>query len=230
MVFELGAASRLGDHVYEDGKSGTLRANAGDNQQAVAIPIEGNGQRPSHKGDGYNETDKMYTLNATEQQAVAYGIDRAAFNQGKNAKFGIAIEKEREPTLVAKGPNAVAHEVKVRNEVEYIVRRLTPLECCRLQGFPDNWADGLVENSSKADMKYWKKVWLEHWAVIGRGRGINKPKMEKEIARWLEKEPADSDKYKLWGNGIALPCAYYVFEGIKEATIGKEKDEIAKGY
>lgn len=23
---------------------------------------------------------------------------------------------------------------------EYIVRRLTPLECCRLQGFPDNWA------------------------------------------------------------------------------------------
>lgn len=45
----------------------------------------------------------------------------------------------------------------------YIVRRLTPLECCRLQGFPDWWEDGA--NGS------------------------------------------DSARYRMWGNGIALPCA-----------------------
>ena len=39
----------------------------------------------------------------------AYGIDRAAFNQGQNAKFGFAVEEELEPTIVAKGPGAVAH-------------------------------------------------------------------------------------------------------------------------
>lgn len=52
----------------------------------------------------------------------------------------------------------------------YIVRRLTPLECCRLQGFPDWWEDGV--NGS------------------------------------------DSARYKMWGNGMALPCVLYVMEGI----------------
>ena len=38
LSFEPGAASRVGGHIYSDGKSGTLRANAGDNQQAVLAP------------------------------------------------------------------------------------------------------------------------------------------------------------------------------------------------
>lgn len=52
----------------------------------------------------------------------------------------------------------------------YIVRRLTPLECCRLQGFPDWWEDGVGGS--------------------------------------------DSARYKMWGNGMALPCVLYVMEGI----------------
>lgn len=52
------------------------------NQGGIAV-IEGNGNRPSHHGNGYNISETMYTLNTVEQHAVAYGIDRAAFNQGK---------------------------------------------------------------------------------------------------------------------------------------------------
>lgn len=55
----------------------------------------------------------------------------------------------------------------------YIVRRLTPLECCRLQGFPDWWEDGV--------------------------------------------EGSDSARYKMWGNGIALPCAVDVLCRIARA-------------
>ena len=69
---------------YEATTSRTLDGNGGNpscNQGGMAV-IEGNGTRPSHKGDGYKESEVMYTLNATEQHAVAYGIDRAAFNQG----------------------------------------------------------------------------------------------------------------------------------------------------
>lgn len=55
---------------------------------------------------------------------------------------------------------------------KYIVRRLTPLECCRLQGFPDWWEDGV--------------------------------------------EGSDSARYKMWGNGVALPCVEQVMYGIRK--------------
>lgn len=56
---------------------------------------------------------------------------------------------------------------------EYVLRRLTPMECARLQGFPDWWCDGA--------------------------------------------EGSDSAQYRMWGNGIALPCAYDVLGRIAEA-------------
>lgn len=62
---------------------------------------------------------------------------------------------------------------------KYIVRRLTPTECARLQGFPDGWTDGA--------------------------------------------EGSDSAKYKLWGNGIALPCAEDVLGRIADELHNSEK-------
>lgn len=112
------------------------------------IPFEGNGCRDSHKGDGWSTEQVSYTLNTVERHGVAYGeiessseshpilVDRAAFNQGKNAQFDIKIEEtETVQSLVARGPHAVAQPV------HYLVRRLTPLECTRLQGYPDGWVD-----------------------------------------------------------------------------------------
>lgn len=39
----------------------------------TTVAIDGNGQRESHRGDGYKETDRMYTINTAEQHAVAFG-------------------------------------------------------------------------------------------------------------------------------------------------------------
>lgn len=36
------------------------------------VCIEGNGSRESHKGNGYRESETMYTLNTVEQHAVCY--------------------------------------------------------------------------------------------------------------------------------------------------------------
>ena len=61
-------------------------------------------------------------------------IDRAAFNQGENAQYDPHIgEADVMDTVVARGPHAVG--------IEMAVRRLTPNECLRLQGFPDNWTN-----------------------------------------------------------------------------------------
>lgn len=68
-----------------------------------------------------------------DAQNVPIGIGRDAFNQGQNAKYGMTIEQDLQPPLMAKGPGAV--------ENKEIVRRLTPLECERLQGYPDGWTD-----------------------------------------------------------------------------------------
>lgn len=61
-------------------------------------------------------------------------IDRAFFNQGQNAKYDPQYYTDGTvPTLTTRGPSAVS--------AHYIVRRLTPTECERLQGFPDGWTD-----------------------------------------------------------------------------------------
>lgn len=64
------------------------------------------------------------------------------------------------------------------NNRKYVLRRLTPVECARLQGFPDWWCDGV--------------------------------------------EGSDSAQYKMWGNGIALPCAYDVLQRVAEELTKEE--------
>ena len=85
--------------------------------------------------------DKTSTLKSSTRLAVVYAIDRAAFNQDKNAKYDFKISDNGiNSTLVARGPSAVGCIYK-NIDCSY-VRRLTPLECERLQGLPDNWTEG----------------------------------------------------------------------------------------
>ena len=231
---------------YEADTSRTLDGNGGNpscNQGGMAVvALEGNGARPSHQGCGYSEDDVSFTLNATEQHAVAYGIDRATYNMGQNAKFGIAVEEEVEPTMVAKGPGAVGQPVyhssknsfhtnftddtvtdtlvatdykdppTVSEEPYYIVRRLTPTECARLQGFPDWWCDGLgTDEPTEEDIAFWTDVFETHRKVMGTS---SKPKTRNQIIKWIREPHSDSAEYKMWGNGVALPNVCFVLSGI----------------
>lgn len=49
--------------------------DSGRESRSDIICLEGNGYRPSHKGDGYRVGGAMYTLNETEVHAVCYGVD-----------------------------------------------------------------------------------------------------------------------------------------------------------
>ena len=112
---------------------------------------------------------------------------------------------------------------------EYIVRRFTPLECGRLQGFPDGWTDGLSDECpDKKTVQFWLDAWMEWWALVGRAKGIKRPKDEKAVRRWLKDPASDTEIYKMWGNGIALPCAQYVLEGIA-AVLGVTESDTQKG-
>ena len=97
-------------------------------------------------------------------------------------------------------------------EPDYIVRRLTPTECARLQGFPDWWCDGLgTENPTEEDMAFWREVFETHRKIMGTS---SKPKSDSQIRKWLKDPHSDSAEYKMWGNGVALPNVYFVLSGI----------------
>ena len=98
----------------------------------------------------------------------------------------------------------------------YIVRRLTPLECCRLQGFPDGWGDiQRLESMTDADAKFWEDVRRTYAGVMGKQYRPFKDKVA--LVKWYNKLHTDSAEYKMWGNGIALPCAVFVLSGIADA-------------
>lgn len=97
----------------------------------------------------------------------------------------------------------------------YIVRRLTPLECCRLQGFPDGW--GVPKHKDAMDdceAAYWEGVRRTHAEIAGK---TYKPFATRAaLVKWYNGLHTDSAEYKMWGNGVALPCAYNVVAGCAE--------------
>ena len=106
---------------------------------------------------------------------------------------------------------------------EYIIRRLTPLECCRLQGFPDNWAEELgITEPTQEDIDHWREVFRTQMEAMGESK---KEKADNQICKWLKDPESDSAKYKMWGNGIALPCAMFVMEGIAMILSREDTDE-----
>ncbi len=194
---------------YKADTSRTLDGNGGNptcNQGGIAI-VEGNGSRPSHYGNGYSESDVMYTLNTVDRHAVAV----PTYSSSK-ASFFTSAEEELANTLVAtdyKDPPLVND---TDGDLEYIVRRLTPTECARLQGFPDWWCDDLgVKLPSEEELTRWAEIFETHRKIVGTS---SKPKTRKQIFKWLQNPHSDSAEYKMWGNGVALPNVVYVLMGI----------------
>jgi DNA (cytosine-5)-methyltransferase 1 len=98
------------------------------------------------------------------------------------------------------------------NEGEYTVRRLTPTECARLQGFPDWWCDDLgTESPAYGEIDFWKEVFETHRRIVTHATN---PKTEKQILKWLKDPHTDAAEYRMWGNGVALPCVVFVLCGI----------------
>lgn len=102
--------------------------------------------------------------------------------------------------------------------IYYIVRRLTPTECARLQGFPDRWGDIDKLSPYGPEVVFWREVYRLDCEIKGkkiRASILNDPE---RLAKWHDTLFSDSGEYRMWGNGIALPCALYIMEGIVEAA------------
>ena len=124
--------------ISEDGVVQTLSSRMGTGGGNVPMVMESEPMIASKtsffmRASQTGTADTLVATDYKDPQLVAYGLDRASFNQGKNAKYDFQINEEKIGCQVAKGPGAVFNQS--------VVRRLTPLECERLQGYPDGWTD-----------------------------------------------------------------------------------------
>ena len=205
---------------WSDGHiSSTLRAGG---QGAVVIPIHDMATRYSGKrgvntdgkGNGLGvgkSGDSMYTLTQGDRHAVA----------------GLGCEQVSH-TLIARMSSAVGttqdHLIVTENRPpRYIVRRLTPTECARLQGFHDTWGHpNHKETLSDEEYRFWLDVRNTHATINGRAA---KEYTRAQMLTWYNKLHTDSSEYKMYGNGVALPNVLYVMQGIADALKGQQNAE-----
>ena len=162
-AFNQGENAKYNIGIDEKGTAFTVTAKG---PGAVCYCLQGNGvdraDTAGCNGKGVKENES-YTLNTIDRHAVCYGFSP----DNSPSCDGVNLNEELSPTLQVHKKLGICQETA---ETQYIVRRLTPLECCRLQGMPDWWVNGTAGS--------------------------------------------DAAQYKMWGNGMALPCALYVMEGI----------------
>lgn len=206
--------------------------------------LQGNGIDRSEtagcSGKGWKE-DICYTLNTIDRPAVVYSIGNGQPNSLrleeiakpldcmhdaqavviKNSKCaGIDCRNMNEypelyPTLQAKPNGGQSLNFSEAVRIWYIVRRLTPTECARLQGFADRWGvPDHKDDFSDAECAFWQEVRDTQAEISGRQK---KQYTKAQLLKWYNGLYTDSAEYKMWGNGIALPTALYVIQGIEEA-------------
>ena len=164
----------------------------------------------NHRANVY-ETDVARTINTGQNSPDAnQGGLAVVYSTSKNSHHTVAL-KDKANTLVASDYK----DPPVINDIDgkrYIVRRLTPKECGRLQGFSDGWCDNLeTENPTDEEMEFWKDVFETYRKIVTKA---SKPRSEKQIRKWLKSPHTDSAEYKMWGNGVALPNVCFVLAGI----------------
>lgn len=155
---------------------------------------------------GITEDGINSTLKAQGPSAVA----TPTYSSSK-ASFFTDAKEELANTLVAtdyKDPPLINDN----DGIDYTVRRLTPTECARLQGFPDWWCSDLgIETPTMDDLRIWYDIFETFRKATG---AYTKPKTLKQIKKWLRNPHSDSAEYKMWGNGVALPNVCFVLSGI----------------
>lgn len=96
---------------------------------------------------------------------------------------------------------------------KYIVRRLTTLECCRLQGYQDGWTENIsfdaLSREQVDQLEQIRKTWAE-----ANGKNYKPCKNADALRKWFEGLRTDSAEYKAYGNSLAIPCSYDVISRV----------------
>ncbi len=178
---------------------GTL--NCMHDQQAIVYDARGN-------GDG----ETVNTLTGDHQDRITDYTTVAVLWNGENISPTLTANNAGGNQRMPDKDNFNAVIQKAKFPRKYIIRRLTPTECARLQGFPDDW--GKLAPYNPADADFWESVRKTHAEINGK-----KYKPTKNLKRWYDSLHTDSAEYKAYGNGLALPCAEFVLHNLSKQGV-----------
>jgi DNA (cytosine-5)-methyltransferase 1 len=145
--------------------SPTLKAS--QQSPSIAYPIQDGREIEKHQnGFGVaSDGEPSYTLDQTGAQAVAYSVREDA-----KANTFSATELDHANALSALRPSPQSHHAQMFIAQPMAVRRLTPLECERLMGWPDDHTRYKADGTEQADTHRYKQC----------GNGVATP-----VARWV---------------------------------------------
>jgi len=141
------------------------------------------------QGNGINENN-CFTINATDQHAVAFFnvhkhfIDTGMMSIKESDVASTQTARQHKSTtdyLVSINADGCFSKYPAFYNYVALARRLTPTECERLQGFPDDWTEYGYDYDSENDKS---------------------------------KPIADTPRYQMLGNSIAVPCVRFILGNI----------------
>lgn len=180
----------------------------------------------NQNGSGVRE-NASFTLNTQDRHAVAYDVR----NNRLNGTVSGTLQAKESGGWSLNYINPVIQPDVLRLP-EWIVRRLLPMECGRLQGFPDGWGE-IAPLANETEIQFWREVYLRNCKIKGQ-----KPKKiiaradgarsDAAVKKWHDELHSPSAEYSMWGNGMALPNAlFFVQNAFRE--LGKPAAEVKLG-
>ena len=180
----------------------------------------------NQNGSGVRE-NASFTLNTQDRHAVAYD----ARNSRLNGTVSGTLQAKESGGWSLNYINPVI-QPDVPRLPEWVVRRLLPMECGRLQGFPDGWGK-IAPLTDAEEIQFWREVYLRNCKIKGqRPKKIiaraDGARSDAAVKKWHDELHSPSAEYSMWGNGMALPNAlFFVQNAFRE--LGKSAAEVKLG-
>lgn len=196
--------------------------------KSEAVALQGNiiDRDAGMNGTGVGE-DVSFTLNTVDRHGVAYtfGKTRRPHFKGDEPTYR-QLDTSNTLNTFDIGESR-ANEFAVQGTPpRYIVRRLMPMECGRLQGFPDGWGEieQLPPDMPEETAAFWRQVYTTDCAIKGKKPQKAILTNTARLAAWHNGLHTDSAEYKMWGNGMALPNAlFFVQRAVARVAIDTGK-------
>lgn len=216
ILFERQGESETSCSVEEAGQAVAGKAEESPRELGSAYAVRMRAGKPGGGKGALVQTNLSGTIGCGNDQVLfvpaAFGFNSIHLERN-NPYRGFGVELNVSKTLDTSGLAPTCNQGGVAVVEGMDIRRLTPTECARLQGFPDWWTDDLaIDGPSEDELDFWVGV----HATWDKARGLKKTKTPTQVARWLKNPVSDRQLYSLWGNAVAVPCAHFVLSRLAQ--------------